>query len=63
MKYMATYDVMETARNTNEWLGATARAMASYPIFALAPNPMLPLMAAWGDVTERSFGRMIAKPD
>ena len=63
MKYMATYDVMETARNTNEWLGATARAMASYPIFALAPNPMLPLMAAWGDVTERSVGRMIAKPD
>jgi poly(3-hydroxybutyrate) depolymerase len=63
MKYMATYDVMETVRNTNEWLGATARAMASYPIFALAPNPMLPLMAAWGDVTERSFGRMIAKPD
>ena len=36
MKYMATYDVMETARNTNEWLGATARAMASYPVFAWA---------------------------
>jgi poly(3-hydroxybutyrate) depolymerase len=26
-------------------------------------NPMLPLMAAWGEVAERSFGRMIAKPD
>lgn len=63
MKYMATYDVMETARNTNEWLGATARAMASYPIFALTPNPLLPLMAAWGEVTERSFARMTVKPD
>jgi poly(3-hydroxybutyrate) depolymerase len=54
---------MESARNTNEWLGATARAMASYPAFALSMNPILPLMAAWGEVTERSFSRMIAKPD
>jgi poly(3-hydroxybutyrate) depolymerase len=63
MKYMFTYDLMESARNTNEWLGATARAMASYPAFALSMNPMLPLMAAWGEVAERSFSRMIAKPD
>ncbi len=63
MKYMATYDFMESIRNTNEWMGATARAMASYPAFALSMNPMLPLMAAWGEVTERSFGRMVAKPD
>lgn len=63
MKYMATYDLMESARNTNEWLGASARAFASYPLFALSMNPFLPLMAAWGDVAERSFSRMIAKPD
>lgn len=63
MKYMASYDLMESARNTNEWLGATARAMASYPVFALTMNPMLTLMAAWGEVTERSFSRMVAKPD
>ncbi len=63
MRYMYTYDLMETARNTNEWLGATARAMASYPAFALTMNPMLPLMAAWGEVTERSFARMVVKPD
>jgi poly(3-hydroxybutyrate) depolymerase len=60
---MFTYDLMESARNTNEWLGATARAMASYPAFALSMNPMLPMMAAWGEVTERTFSRMIAKPD
>lgn len=63
MKLMATYDLMETARNTNAWLGATARAMASYPAFALTMNPMLPLVAAWGEVTERSFERLVAKPD
>lgn len=63
MKYMATYDLMESARNTNEWLGATARAMASYPAFALSMNPFLALTAAWGEVTERTFARMVAKPD
>ena len=63
MKYMFTYDLMESARNTNAWMGATARAMASYPAFALSMNPVLPLMAAWGEVTERTFNRMVAKPD
>lgn len=63
MKYMATYDLMESLRNTNAWLGASARALASYPAFALVPNPMLQWAAAWGEVTERSFERMIAKPD
>ena len=63
MKYMATYDLMESIRNTNEWMGATARAMASYPAFALTMNPMLQLTAAWGEVTERSFARMVVKPD
>jgi len=60
---MLTYDLLESARNTQEWFGATARAMASYPAFALSMNPALPLMAAWGEVTERSFSRMITKPD
>ena len=63
MKYMATYDFMETIRNTNEWMGATARAMASYPAFALTMNPMMQMTAAWGEVAERSFKRMVAKPD
>jgi poly(3-hydroxybutyrate) depolymerase len=63
MKYMMTYDLMESARNTNEWMGATARAMASYPAFALTMNPMLKLTAAWGEVTERTFARMVDKPD
>ncbi len=63
MKYMATYDLMESIRNTNEWMGATARAMASYPAFALSMNPMLQMTAAWGEVAERSFRRMVSKPD
>ncbi|MBC7738051.1 MAG: polyhydroxyalkanoate depolymerase [Candidatus Saccharibacteria bacterium] len=63
MKYMATYDLMESIRNTNEWMGATARAMASYPAFALTMNPLLQMTAAWGEVAERSFARMVVKPD
>ncbi len=63
MKYMATYDLMESIRNTNEWMGASARAFASYPLFAMSMNPMLPVLAAWGEVAERSYGRMVTKPD
>ncbi|SCX97246.1 polyhydroxyalkanoate depolymerase [Paracoccus tibetensis] len=59
---IVSYDAMETIRNTNEWLGATARAIASYPIFAMVPHPALKLMGAWGRVTERSFARMVIKP-
>lgn len=63
MRFMMTYDLMETARNTNQWLGASAKAMASYPVFSMMPNPALDMMAAWGEVTERAFSRMVAKPD
>ena len=63
MRYMATYDLMETARNTNQWLGATARAFGSYPATGLAPTPAFKMIAAWGEVMERSFARMITKPD
>jgi poly(3-hydroxybutyrate) depolymerase len=63
MKFMMTYDLMETMRNTNAWMGSTARAMASYPAFALSMNPMLQMTAAWGEVAERSFARMVVKPD
>ena len=57
------YDFLETIRNTNQWLGASAKAFASYPTIAATPNPMMNWLAAWGEVTERSFERMIAKPD
>lgn len=63
MRYMATYDLMETMRNTNQWLGATARTMASYPGMAMLPNPAIRWWGAWGEVAERSFERMAVKPD
>jgi len=63
MKGMATYDLMESIRNTNEWMGASARAFASYPVWGLTPNPMFKVMSAWGRVAERSFARMVIKPD
>ena len=63
MRYMATYDLMETARTTNQWLGASAQAFGSYPALGVVPNPMFQMIAAWGEVTERSFARMATKPD
>ncbi|RYH02326.1 polyhydroxyalkanoate depolymerase [Salipiger sp. IMCC34102] len=63
MKYMMTYDLMESVRNTNQWLGATARAFASYPAMAMTANPAMDWLRAWGEVTERTFERMVAKPD
>jgi poly(3-hydroxybutyrate) depolymerase len=63
MRYMLTYDMYETARNTFQWMGASAQAMASYPAVGLTPTPFFQVIAAWGEVTERSFARMVAKPD
>ncbi|MEH6645074.1 polyhydroxyalkanoate depolymerase [Sulfitobacter sp.] len=63
MRFMASYDMMETIRNTNQWLGASATAMASYPALSMFPNPALEWMSAWGEVTERTFSRMVVKPD
>jgi len=59
----ATYDMMESARSGSAWLGATAKAFWSNPIFGLSPSPIPAAFAAWGEVTERSCERMIAKPD
>ena len=63
MKYMMTYDLMESIRNTNQWLGATAHAMAEYPMTAISMNPAMDWLRAWGEVTERTFSRMVVKPD
>ncbi|MEM6305191.1 MAG: polyhydroxyalkanoate depolymerase [Pseudomonadota bacterium] len=63
MRYMASYDWMETVRNTNQYLGASALALASYPAFSMFPNPAMQWLGAWGEVTERTFARMVAKPD
>ncbi len=63
LRGIASYDAMESIRNTNEWLGATARALGAYPAFAMAPHPMFRLISAWGRVAERSFHRMVVKPD
>lgn len=63
MRHMLTYDAMETVRVTNQWLGSTAEAIGSYPWTGLVPNPAFQLLRAWGEVMDRSFGRMEARPD
>ncbi len=63
MRHLVMYDMMESLRVTNQWLGASAQAMGSYPQTGLIPNPFFRTLAAWGEVTERSFARMAVKPD
>ncbi|TDL81833.1 polyhydroxyalkanoate depolymerase [Palleronia sediminis] len=63
MRIPMSYDMMETARVTNQWLGATAQAIGAYPAMGMVPNPMFQLLSAWGDITERSFDRMVSRPD
>lgn len=63
MRYMLTYDLMESMRVTNQWIGASAQAMSSYPMWGMVPHPAFKLMEAWGEVAERSFSRMVVKPD
>ena len=60
---MLTYDLMEAARNANQWLGASARAWGGFPFMAATGNPWLQWSEAWGEVTERAFSRMAVKPD
>ncbi len=62
MRYLLTYDLMESLRVTNQWLGSTARAACSYPQLGLFANPAIQMTAAWGEVAERSFARMATKP-
>ncbi|MEL7343663.1 MAG: polyhydroxyalkanoate depolymerase [Pseudomonadota bacterium] len=63
MRQLMTYDLIETMRNTNQWLGATAQAIGSYPAMGMVPNPYFQMLSAWGEVTERTFSRMVARPD
>ena len=63
MKLMIPYDAMESMRVTGQLMGAAARALGAYPAFALMPGPGLSTLTAWGEVAERSFARMVVKPD
>ena len=43
---MLSYDYFEAIRNTNQWLGATAKAAASHPAISAFPNPSIDWVAA-----------------
>lgn len=63
MHKMLGYNYFDAMRNVNQWIGATAKMAASHPAMSGLPNPSINWVAAWGEVTERSFERMAAKPD
>lgn len=57
------YDFFEASRQGNEWLGATAKAFWSNPVFGLSHSPLPATFSAWGQVTERAFSRVNVRPD
>ena len=63
MNHTMSYDLMESMRNANQWLGATARAVGEFPVMSMTVNPYVEWMRAWGVVTERAFDRMVERPD
>ena len=63
MLAFAQYDNMESARLTFEGMGAAAKTFWSYPVFRTLMSPVPAAMSSWGQVTERSFSRMVVKPD
>ena len=59
---VTVYDLSESIRQTNAWLGATTKAFWQNPAFSLAMSPLPSLFAAWGEVTERAFEKVASKP-
>lgn len=60
---MTTYDFSESIRLGNVWLGATAKTFWRHPVFAMFPNSLPSYFAGWGEVAERAFEQISAKPD
>ena len=63
MKTCVTYDLMESARRSNEILGAAFKAYWSSPFFEPMPHLAPAQLASWGAITEQSFRRIDQKPD
>jgi poly(3-hydroxybutyrate) depolymerase len=59
---VTVYDVSESIRQTNAWVGATTKAFWQNPAFSLTMSPLPSLFAAWGEVTERAFEKVATKP-
>ena len=59
----AAYDFYETLSRSTQWWGATAKTFWGNPMFAFAPTSLPKLMAAWGEVVERAYGRVQLEPD
>jgi poly(3-hydroxybutyrate) depolymerase len=56
------YDMSESMRQGNAWMGATAKAFWRNPAFSMTMSPFPSLFAAWGEVTERTFEKIATKP-
>lgn len=62
-KNMTAYDFSESVRLNNIWIAATAKTFWRHPIFSMMPGGLAEQFASWGEVTERTFEQISAKPD
>jgi poly(3-hydroxybutyrate) depolymerase len=63
MRYLLTYDFMESHARDQPVDGVFGAGHVFLSAAGLFANPMIQMTAAWGEVTERTFERMVAKPD
>ncbi len=58
-----SYDAIESSRLAGKWFGATVRTFWGNPVFGMSVNPLPAVLAAWGEISERSFDRIDVRPD
>ncbi len=63
MRSHYTYDSAESMRLTFEWMGASARTFWSFPFFGFSSSFVPKTFSSWGKVVERTFSRIVEKPD
>ncbi|MCY3726278.1 MAG: polyhydroxyalkanoate depolymerase [Rhodobacteraceae bacterium] len=63
MRSHYSYDTTESTRLAFEWMGASAKTFWSFPYFGFSSSFIPKTFSSWGKVVERSFSRIVEKPD
>ena len=63
MRSHYAYDSTESIRLAFEWMGASAKTFWSFPYFGFASSFIPKTFSSWGKVAERTFSRIVEKPD
>ncbi len=63
MRSHYAYDGAESIRLAYEWIGASAKTFWSFPYFGFSSSFIPKTFSSWGKVVERTFSRIVEKPD